>query len=324
MITNIQILRFFAALAVVQYHAIDVFLSYGFELSLLTVFKGWGASGVDLFFVVSGFVLYKIILSRSIGPVEFFRDRVIRIVPLYWIYTCLLALLLSTFPHIARDESFDTLRLLSSLFFVSGPVGYSFPTLGVGWTLEFEFFFYAVLTFGMAFSLKKNLFLFVSLVFSLFFLFGSSNSLLFEFLFGMLAVTLTSNKWAISYSRAILVVSVFFVLTSILLTGQAIDRALIYGVPSFLLVFSLVLQPQARNGILAFLGDASFSIYLVHQPILSLLAKLFEKFSPNLNGDVATLTAIAISVLIGTLSYVLLEKPLIFRLKDRFCKSSHV
>ena len=311
MLYNIQILRFFAALAVVQYHVIDVLASYGFQQDFMELFKGWGASGVDLFFVISGFVLYRVVLTRDIGPVEFLRDRVTRIVPLYWFFTILMALALISFPEVTRSETFDPLRLIFSLFFLSGLAGHSFPVLGVGWTLEYEFFFYAVITFGLAIGLKGKLLPVAGAIFAALFFAGWGSTIFFEFLFGMLAATLTTGVWKGAGALWILLLGLALTIASVPLTGEGYDRALIYGLPSFLIVVALAVRSQVRQGFLTLLGDASFSIYLTHQPILSALGKILQRFFPNVNGDMAAFLVIVVLVLIGTVTYLIIERPII-------------
>ncbi|MDB2405246.1 acyltransferase family protein [bacterium] len=57
MLLNLQILRAFAALSVVLFHTIGTSSSYGFDTRWISYLEGWGASGVDVFFVISGFVM---------------------------------------------------------------------------------------------------------------------------------------------------------------------------------------------------------------------------------------------------------------------------
>lgn len=172
-----------------------------------------------------------------------------------------------------RSESFDASRLVASLFFVSAPLGYHFPTLGVGWTLEYEFLFDVFMTLGLAFGMRGKLLPFAGVLFAGLFLVGLGSTMFFEFLFGMLAAALRNRAWKGAGSGWLLTLGLALAIASIPLTGTGWDRALIYGVPSFLIVITLAVRPQTRPGLVTLLGDASFSIYLMHQPILTVLGK---------------------------------------------------
>jgi peptidoglycan/LPS O-acetylase OafA/YrhL len=239
---------------------------------------------------------------------------------LYWFFTGLMALALFLFPEVTRSESFDASRFVASLFFVSAPLGYPFPTLGVGWTLEYEFLFYAFITLGLACGMRGKLLPFAGVLFTGLFLVGLGSTMLFEFLFGMLAAALTNRAWSGAGSGWLLTLGLALAIASIPLTGTGWDRALIYGVPSFLIVIALAVRPQTRAGLLTLLGDASFSIYLTHQPILSALGKGLQRFAPEINGDLAVALSVALLVAIGAATYLLLERPVIRWLKRRLRK----
>ena len=64
-INNLQILRAFAAINVVIFHIIGTSIDYGFEIDKLSLFRGWGANGVDVFFVLSGFVMLHSQLQKK-------------------------------------------------------------------------------------------------------------------------------------------------------------------------------------------------------------------------------------------------------------------
>jgi peptidoglycan/LPS O-acetylase OafA/YrhL len=132
-------------------------------------FKYWGtgAAGVDLFFVISGFVMVyssmNLIGDRK-GWLVFSQRRVIRIVPMYWLATTIklvLMVLAGEFVLHARFSSLDT--VMSYLFLPTrNSDGNLFPLLGVGWTLNFEMLFY--LLFAAALFLRVSVFKFVGTV----------------------------------------------------------------------------------------------------------------------------------------------------------------
>jgi len=92
MFTNIQALRAFAALNVVLFHAIGAGMAYDMKPLFLAPLEGWGANGVDVFFVISGFVMMVAQQQNPKSPRAFLRGRVARIVPVYWAATALMVL----------------------------------------------------------------------------------------------------------------------------------------------------------------------------------------------------------------------------------------
>ena len=87
MLNNLQLLRAFAALNVVLFHAIGTSASYSYETNFISVFEGWGANGVDIFFVISGFVMLFTQLDNKRSVKDFLLLRVIRIILIYWLLT---------------------------------------------------------------------------------------------------------------------------------------------------------------------------------------------------------------------------------------------
>jgi exopolysaccharide production protein ExoZ len=141
-IRNVQVLRAVAALLVVFIHLDTLLASLG-----LPVF---GGGGVDVFFVISGFIMVYTTSLRDTGPWSFFADRIARIVPLYWSLT--LALIVLNFVAPALLHSQATWReLIESLVFVpfEKPNGLIAPVLYVGWTLNYEMFFYLLFAGGL-------------------------------------------------------------------------------------------------------------------------------------------------------------------------------
>lgn len=95
---------------------------------------------MDIFFVISGLVIYLSTRDKPIAPGQFLLNRVLRIVPAYWFYTLLMALLLLVASRWMPHQVFDGQHLLLSLLFIpaENPGGYGlYPTLNVGWTLNF-------------------------------------------------------------------------------------------------------------------------------------------------------------------------------------------
>ena len=136
---SIHYLRELAALMVVAVHCFTTGLVAVPDPTRLA----WLKHGVELFFLISGFVMVASTQGRDISPAEFFRRRVVRIVPLYWIMTAGFAMMAG---------GVDMRWLLASLFFVplsDGHGGVLDPVLQLGWTLNFEMFFYALFALSL-------------------------------------------------------------------------------------------------------------------------------------------------------------------------------
>src|SRR5437764_12240277 len=109
MLVYIQILRFFAALAVVAFHALGL-APKGFELpeSAVSLALSYGGRGVDLFFVISGFIIFYTSRSATLSPAGFLRRRVERIVPLYFFVIFTFILLAVMLPAVFATPGWYT------------------------------------------------------------------------------------------------------------------------------------------------------------------------------------------------------------------------
>src|SRR3954470_5950884 len=99
MLVHIQVLRFFAAVAVIAFHAAGV-APDGFKVpdGAISFVLSYGGRGVDLFFVISGFIIFYATRRAKLTPAEFLRRRVERIVPLYFLVTLAVTVLAVTLP----------------------------------------------------------------------------------------------------------------------------------------------------------------------------------------------------------------------------------
>ncbi len=156
LILPIQYLRGVAALLVVWFHAtiqVDGVSTY-FRSS-------FGASGVDLFFVISGFIMVTTTMGRGQTPLQFMRRRIVRVVPLYWLLTLLMVALAMCMPSLFKTLIVTPGALVESLLFIPH-FSHSFPMmvwplLVPGWTLNFEMFFYVVFTCSLVLPARVRL-----------------------------------------------------------------------------------------------------------------------------------------------------------------------
>jgi exopolysaccharide production protein ExoZ len=149
----LQLLRAVAATGVVISHVRYDFLHHFGLPDGLPGFINAGAAGVDLFFVISGFVMVyssETLFGRDRAATIFLVRRVARIVPLYWLMSALMIAYVAARGFAASDAS-PTQAVLSFLFIpYPRPSGEMSPVYGVGWTLNYEMFFYAVLALCLA------------------------------------------------------------------------------------------------------------------------------------------------------------------------------
>jgi len=143
---TLQYLRAFAALAVVYSHTAMQVESYAPALPQL------GSFGVDIFFVISGFIMVYIARPND-TPVRFLVNRIRRVVPLYWFFTLLLAVILLIAPYLFNSAALDGPTLLQSLFFwpafsLASP-SHVWPLLAPGWSLNYEMFFYVLFALSL-------------------------------------------------------------------------------------------------------------------------------------------------------------------------------
>ncbi len=199
--TGVQVLRFAAAMLVVVMHITQA-ISMHISGTGPSHYWGAGSAGVDIFFVISGFVMAMSTTSPAggwAGPhpcrLGFVRRRLLRIAPLYWFYTLLKVALLLALPALASRSSVEPGHLAASLLFIPAmsPWGLVQPTLPVGWTLNSEMLFYAV--FAVAIALGAPRIRFCLAAFGLVFQGGSllpdsvalnfyAQTIVFEFILG--------------------------------------------------------------------------------------------------------------------------------------------
>jgi exopolysaccharide production protein ExoZ len=326
-ILSIQYLRAAAALMVVFFHADGMAQQY-FSFTGLS----FGAAGVDIFFVISGFIMWITTASERITPASFAVNRIIRIVPLYWAMTLLLYGGWLIFRDPATLPSLGNLvRSLLFIPFVSPRTGEIQPLLIAGWTLNFEMFFYAVFACGLLIA-RRHRALFIcatlgALVMSPFLVSPSgpvaltyTSPLLIEFMIGCLLGVMYERGALPRPGIAVflLVVGCGLLLTSGMLSAANITAARFFhwGLPAFLIVTAaLALEPKLKQWRLPILlGDASYSIYLTHGVVLSAAKSavlLLGRGEQPLMSSEFILGGCAASVVAGVAVYFLIERPLV-------------
>ncbi len=329
-LASIQYMRALAVLLVVAFH-LSIRIPDAFPPEALKFLRVGGA-GVDLFFVISGFIMWTISEGRATGPAEFMLRRISRIVPMYWLAT--LAWCAIAAVGITAWVKLTPEHVVKSLFFVphynpSYP-DEVFPVLVPGWTLNYEMFFYLIFALCLFLPARLRLAGLVGalggLVIAGWLTTASgpiaatyTSPLLLEFLAGVAighcwrrglhprgataAACLTAGLAALVYAGA---------------TGidEDTQRVLYWGAPSVLIVIgALGVRPLAvEHGRLLLIGDASYSIYLTHLFGLTFLDIVWSRV-PMLPGsplEIPVFFAIGagLSLTIGIMAYRLAEQPL--------------
>ncbi|WP_337267386.1 acyltransferase family protein [Oryzifoliimicrobium ureilyticus] len=266
---TIQYLRAIAALAVVGFHISE---TYGLGLQA-------GAAGVDIFFVISGFIMWVTTNDRRMTPGDFLWRRIRRIVPLYWIVTVTTFALASWKPQFFFGAVVTLVNLAGSLVFL--PVIHDDalkPIVMQGWTLSYEMFFYLVFSITLVFQGKKRLICLLGLLFAIvaFHPFAGegyaaifSEPIILEFAAGLAIGALWTSGWRMPFFIALAAAIVGLLMFPLMdLAAPHLDRALRWGVPAGLLLLGVVFMERERTAphlpLLHYLGDASYSIYIWH------------------------------------------------------------
>ena len=149
MIHSLQAMRSIAASLVVFHHA-QIFLEARDYIPQIVSPLRFGRAGVDIFFVVSGFVMVFIAWDNFHKPgasKDFIIRRAIRIIPLYWVYLSAMTALLIFLPEMfSKGKAFDVAHMIASYLFIPwrNSVGEIAPILPPGWTLSYELYFYFI------------------------------------------------------------------------------------------------------------------------------------------------------------------------------------
>jgi peptidoglycan/LPS O-acetylase OafA/YrhL len=332
---NLQILRFLAAAMVLLSHVQHQAAGMNFGAATYTPWTGiYLAGGVDIFFVISGFIMHAI-SSGDFGhegaAKRFLIRRLVRIVPPYWLFTLAMIAAAVFFSGHIRHSALSLWHIVTSFLFIPYPNAYGqpYPMLMLGWTLNYEFFFYVVFGVALVLPRAKGLgFVFLAIgslsVLGIFDTFKSlpmsfwSNPIMLEFLLGIL-LSMAHEKGARvgGVTAALLITGGFLAMFVLMDLGIAAHfwtaRVLWMGLPALAICAGAVLlvQPVRYAGFkqaLVFLGDASYALYLSHPFALNLVALLWSKAGLQQPYLYVALSC-AVSLALGAVVHVLVEKP---------------
>lgn len=281
---GIQALRFVAALMVVTTHS-TLYVSE----RLIKGFPVWnaGGAGVDIFFVISGFVMMissGTLIDRADSWKKFAFRRLLRIVPLYWAALTIKLVIMLISPSHILHATLSPFGIVSSYLFIPSvnADGEIKPFLGVGWTLNFEMFFYSLFAIALALRLDPlKMCSSVFLVFCALALFRMPSwsaaafyfdTIVIEFSFGMLLARAmvcgsTMRPWQ---SLMLVALGIAGLMQSLVDTSQLL-RPLVIGIPALLIVAGIAHMPESLScripTTLITLGESSYALYLFHPMI---------------------------------------------------------
>jgi len=344
-IDNIQALRGVAVLLVVCFHLGLSERKYSAADTLLPGVLQFGASGVDLFFVISGFVMVTVTRGKFRDrrqALVFLYHRVTRIYPLYWVYSLLALAVFLVQPSWVNSTQGNQVNLLASFLLLPSD---KLPLVQVGWTLIHEMYFYLAYFLIMWLLPERALVSALAgwgagvLLLNLTVSPGNpaldlvSHPLTFEFLGGCLvAVNYHRRDPGSRRGTALVIIAGVLFAASVAgyeahryITGVAVPegwwRALIDGLPAVGIVLGLT--AAERTGVvlpspLVQVGNASYSIYLSHLFALSVAGRIWQRVLAvgPLDNALFAVLASALVLLAGFASYRLVETPLLHLTRD--------
>jgi exopolysaccharide production protein ExoZ len=346
-IDGLQLLRAVAVMLVVWCHAGQYLEDYhGQALPSLNVF------GIDIFFVISGFILSLVVLNnrKAPGPStswDFLKRRLIRVYPIYWVFAVVILLRMLHAGVLAGHNYW-------SAFFLLPPIHYQGDGLIIGysWTMMFEIFFYTLLALIQLKTVRWAVPILILLLTTSVAVGGmcdirhpfwivAANPVLLEFVFGALLALLYARVGAKRHIgmclTALGIIASFWLAAHnqswiangaqmILINHGAFQRAVTWGLCALLLVAGVVFwSPSMHHGPARWwviLGNASYSTYIISQLVLEFGSRAFLHFRPDVRSMffsvLYAVTMLAANLVAGYFCYRFIEKPLLNVLQDRF------
>lgn len=313
----LQVLRALAALAVVFFH-----------LPSFNV----GQFGVDLFFVISGFIMCYVTERGNQG---FLRKRIARIVPLYWLCTMAVVCAALVAPSLFGSTRADLGELVRSLLFIPFMKSNGiYPVLFLGWSLNFEMLFYGIMALAMVMSQRHRIELatlmvcvlvvtgmlvqtsFVPVMFYM-------QPIILEFVLGVAAYVVYSRLserslvWSVAWRRVLTgigIITASMVMIMVDVAVEPLTRPLIWGGCGFVIVTASLLgwRDVEMPRWLVRIGDSSYSLYLLHPYVIQAIVVILRKALID-TGDVNIVTTIVAPVAcvgVAIMMYTYVERPL--------------
>jgi exopolysaccharide production protein ExoZ len=348
-IDGLQLLRAVAVIIIAWLHGGEKLARYGGRR-----LPDLGVFGVDIFFVISGFILSSVVMRERRQPgipvmADFFQRRLLRIYPIYWIFALLAIARLAFSNRLFEQNYIPSFLLLPPLQYPAFPLLHEFS-----WTLIFEMFFYFVLALILIKTVKLAVPALIAIL-SLSVIAGAlfdihrpfwitvCNPILLEFVFGALLAWLhrqlgTHRKSGIAMTvtgtALALVWTVYGAhatangMQMIMVDSGVFERVVTFGIAAFLIVGGVIFWSpslsSAPGRLFVILGNASYSSYLIsgvmNEVTLRTLYRVFGHPVSVAAYAVDNTLYVLLVLATGWLFYNLVEWPLIRALQDRFTR----
>ncbi|WP_062761119.1 acyltransferase [Tistrella mobilis] len=331
-IFHVQYLRIAAAMMVVLLHA-----SHSYAVHLqgrgLPVFLD-GQKGVDLFFVISGFIMTCMTAREGARPGDFFLRRLTRVAPPYWIVTAAVLALAILAPSIFHTMGLDAAHVAASFAFLpwTHPErGTALPLFQLGWSLNLELEFYLLFALVLAVLPARRVAAMVTIVAGLvaaglIFRPGVAafrvwtSPILFDFVLGMVVAVAFLGRMRLSRPAGLILLtagSVALFMTPAPQTTYDLWRWLTAGVPAAVILLAAVILEKGghvrRIGWLRLLGDASYALYLCHYFAIGAVRAIWPSSAAggSIGGALFLAAAAGLSIIGSVLFRRLVEKPVV-------------
>ncbi|PUE08622.1 hypothetical protein B9Z51_06635 [Limnohabitans sp. T6-5] len=331
---TIQALRFIAAVSVALTHA-TFYIKTRIDPGM-TIWEV-GSQGVQIFFVISGFVMALssgAIINQPVKWSQFIVRRLARIAPLYWLMNLVKLATLAMLPGFLLAKP-DFQNIILSLLFIPSrnENGIVETFYGVGWTLNFEMFFYLLVTIFLYF--KKPVIVYSALALGFFLSLGAFRQeewpavtylfhpYLANFIWGLLIAKVASK---IEMNRPFLG-SLLIAISGYWIFINPIHPTMnLLGIQYAALVFGLLmLEFKSKDNIPKFLlfgGEFSYSLYLTHAMVGPIAALLISKM--GIHSITASLIfMLVIMLLVAAACFVYIEKPIGLVISKRLKRSGY-
>lgn len=332
---SIETLRFISAVMVVLAH-----FPQNLDIPILQYFLGdnlfLGSIGVDIFFIISGLVIglsvKRSINEPSVGALKrFIYARILRIYPLYILITSVLILIF----FYKDGYNFERDYLLKSLFLIPHLTdgAYQDPILSIGWTLQFEMFFYVTCFLALVTKIYAlPIFLIIFLIaYGHYNPFYYSSSIMLEFLYGYIVAFYISRLQSFfaahtSVIKALVVIATIIVLMAatgrdtltnsnvalvprmaIQFSDFQLPRYFIWGIPALLITLVTILTEKSFKHKFHWLGKYTYSLYLTHIIVLRVQEEIL---SPQAQPFTIIITYMLLQMVTCYLCYALIEQPI--------------
>lgn len=340
-IIGIQYLRGYAAILVVITH----FFNNGGYIPEILNLKLIGEFGVDIFFIISGFIMAYTLpefdhSNNKREAISFIKKRILRIYPLYLLI--LIPILIIYIIKVAIGKTdLSISSIFGSIFLLPGLTNDDRYRMinPPAWTLVYEMFFYVTLTIIIFFSRTKkaSLSIYSILILAVIFFVKYFNfqgekmgwvnltymigdPIFIDFIMGFLLFYMLKFKIKTKIKPSFIIFfCIFITFTSTYLSLTSIPRLICYGVPAFILVSIFTLSDtisSSNNKTLTFIGGASYSIYLSHPLLYPFHSIIHEKFDYILNANIVDFSFSILAVFLGCIVFKKIEKRISLFIKE--------